>query len=78
MTRNHPDQRKGSMEGNWATTAAIPNRRKGHVRMYVYSLDHVAQSTISLMPAIYHTKCTLIQRTHIFAAKVAFGMRISK
>lgn len=30
MTRNQPDQRKGSMEGNWATTAAIPDGRRGH------------------------------------------------
>ena len=29
MTRNHPDQRKGSMEGNWATTAAMPEGREG-------------------------------------------------
>ena len=78
MTRNQPDQRKGSMEGNWATTAAIPNRRKGHVctvRIQSGSCSTINYITdVSLIPYQMYSNT---EDTH-FAAKLAFGIIISK
>ena len=73
MTRNQPDQRKGSMDGNWATTAAMPEGRRRQAvweRAQQWNGLCTSNMIISISDVLQPSHCNNFASAHLNSYKV--------